>query len=626
MVGSLLCRRGLAFALLLCSVGAGAATVQFQQRNYDVSLIPLANNVPASAGCDLIFVILPSNQKYLCIPSDASARACFDPATQRFYRVDRANGLINGFSALSSTLITTSGTFFQTLPETPALNGNIQSSLESYTIPLDINTTLFTADIAILDDATIAYRSSETKIYEIDRSATSFTKKTTPITTPPLVAPGNVAVDYDIEDGTLLLVEPAVNDSSSNPIPDRISSYFRDGTKFDELILDNNTAIPGYTGNASGIAWDVDNGDIYVLDNNHLIYFKLLRPTLTLVSPNHGPASGNISVTITGSSIPQDGSTIVYFGGIQATNIVVNSSTSITCTVPAHALGAVNVTMTGTGIVVGSPVTLTNGFTYANAPPVAVLSASPKQGPEPLTVNFDITGSLDPDGTLTSRIIDFGDGNVYAFPADVTIVTVSHTYPSNGTFTATLTVTDNSNATATASQLIIVGTGGVDITDLLVLKTLALKIAPTAQVLPNDRIKMTGLVVLPTGVTPASLSGGTVSISVNAVTVSSTTPTDLTFGSKGIATAAQEKFTLKLLKKPGFATGTYTFTYVHTKTGLTGVKPGVAEGRAQIPVIVRIFTPLGRSLSYVKTGVNQAVVQVKTAGSGATATLSLVRK
>ncbi|HLX59861.1 MAG TPA: PKD domain-containing protein [Planctomycetota bacterium] len=612
------------WGLLWCSLSAGAASVSFQQRNYDVSIIPLATNVPGAAGCDLIFVILPSNQKYLCIPTDANARACFDPNVQRFYRVDRANGggVINGFSALASTLINTDGTLFKAnIPETPALNGATQSSLESYTIPLDVNANV-TADIAILDDATIAYRSAETKIYEISRDPTSFTKKTTTINSPALVAPGNVAVDYDIEDGTLLLVEPVVNDSSGNLLPDRISSYFRDGTKFDEIILDNNTAIPGYNGNASGIAWDVDNGDIYVLDSNQLIYFKLLRATLTSVTPNHGPAAGNINVTIAGSAIPPDA--IVFFDGIQASNIVVNSSSSITCTVPPHALGAVDITMTGTGIVPGSPVTLTAGFTYMNQPPVAVLSASPTQGPEPLTVNFDITGSLDPDGTLTSRIIDFGDGNVYAFPADISIVTVSHTYPTNGTFSATLTVTDNSNATATASKLIIVGTGGVDITDVLVLKTLALRIAPTAQVPPKDQIKMTGLVVLPTGVTPASLSGGTVTITVNSVTVSSIAPTVLTFGAKGIAIAASEKFTLKLENKPGYAPGTYSITYVRTKTGLTGVTPAVTEGRAQIPIEVKIATPLGRMLSYEKTGTNQAVVQVKSAGKGSMVTL--VRK
>lgn len=611
----------LLLAALFLSLGAHAATIQFQQRNYDVSSIPLGNTVPASAGCDLIFVILPSNQKYLCIPTDANERSCFDPNVQRFYRLDRTNSIINGFSAINSTLINLDGTFFQSRTETPALNGNIQSSLESYTIPLDINAT-FTADIAVLDDATLAYRTSETKIYEISRDATSFTKKTTAITNPPLVAPGNVSVDFDVENGTILMVEPAVNNTSNQPIPDRISSYFRDGTKFDEIILDNNTSIPGYLGNASGIVYDVDNGDIYVLDGNHLLYFKVLRPTLTSVTPNHGPASGNISVQVNGANFPPDA--IVFFGGIQASNIVVSSTSIITCTVPAHALGAVDVTVTGTGIVNGQPLTLTNGFSYANVAPIARLSASPNQGNEPLTVMFDITGSQDPDGTLTQRIIDFGDGTNFTFSADLSVVTTTHIYSGNGTYTATLTVTDNSNATAKDSQIIIVGTGGVDITDVLILRTLAMKIAPAAKVPPADRIKMTGLVVLPTAVTPSNLAGGNVLISVNAVNVSSETPTALTFNAKGIAAAANEKFTLKLVKTPSAPAGTYSFTYMRTRTSMCAVSAGMTAGRAQIPIVVRISTPLGRALSYVKTGANQAVVQVKSAGSGST--LSLVRK
>jgi PKD repeat protein len=690
-----------ALAFISCVLASHAATVSFQDRNYEVSIIPLANNVPAAAGCDLIFVILPTNQKLLCIPSNANERACFDPNVQRFYRLDRSNGLINAFTALNGALINTDGTFFQTRTETPPLNGGTTSSLESYSIPLGINPNI-TADIAILDDATIAYRSSETKIYEISRDPSSFVKKTTDITDPPLVAPGNVAVDFDIENGTVLMVEPAVNDASNAPLPDRISSYFRDGTKFSEIILDNNPAIPGYLGNASGIAFDVDNGDIYVLDGNHLILFKVLRPSLTAVTPNKGPAAGNITVTVKGQNIPPDA--IVFFDNIQATNILVNSSASLTCTVPPHALGSVDVTMTGTGIVVGQPVTLSNAFTYANSPPVAVLQASPNQGPQPLAVSFNTAGSADFDGTLVQRILDFGDGITYTFPADLSVTTATHTYTINGTYTATLTVTDDGGATGKDNQVIVVGTGGVDIVGVLVLRKLSMKIQPppvlevpgrivstgttvtgdgttfltsfsvgelivadvpviqgnpaagtqrqyqyitaidsdtsltiahnfqpditskipfgrTVRGLNGDQIKITGEIVLPLGITPDTLAGGILTIVINGDQV---TPDDLTLGPKAVVKFPQEKFSMRAIKTRGFAPGTYTFTYSRVATNIPNVLPQIVNGRAQIPIVVSLFTPLGRSLSFVKTGANQAVVQVKSGKRSSS--ISLVRR
>jgi hypothetical protein len=51
----------------------------------------------------------------------------------------------------------------------------------------------------------------------------------------------------------------------------------------------------------------------------------------------------------------------VTFGGTTATAIVVVSDTRITCNVPAHAAGAVNVVVTAPG----GAGTLTNGVTYA---------------------------------------------------------------------------------------------------------------------------------------------------------------------------------------------------------------------------------------------------------------------
>ena len=87
-------------------------------------------------------------------------------------------------------------------------------------------------------------------------------------------------------------------------------------------------------------------------------------PTISSVTPNSGTTAGGTSVTVTGTNFTSGAS--LSFGGVQASNVVVASSTSITATTPAHAAGAVNVVVTNPD---NQSATLTNGFTYTSAPP-----------------------------------------------------------------------------------------------------------------------------------------------------------------------------------------------------------------------------------------------------------------
>lgn len=83
-----------------------------------------------------------------------------------------------------------------------------------------------------------------------------------------------------------------------------------------------------------------------------------------------------------------------------------------------------------------------------NNPPVASLVATPSSGAAPLTVNFDGSGSVDPDNDNLTYFWDFGDG------LTGTGVTISHTYANIATYTATLTVDDGNGATNQASVTI----------------------------------------------------------------------------------------------------------------------------------------------------------------------------
>ncbi len=92
--------------------------------------------------------------------------------------------------------------------------------------------------------------------------------------------------------------------------------------------------------------------------------------TVTSVSPNIGLASGGTSVTISGENL--GATSAVAFGGTPAASFIVDSGWQVTATSPAHAAGAVDITITnpyGDG-------TATDAFTYT---PPFTGCASPAQ-------------------------------------------------------------------------------------------------------------------------------------------------------------------------------------------------------------------------------------------------------
>ncbi|HEY3177029.1 MAG TPA: PQQ-dependent sugar dehydrogenase [Candidatus Polarisedimenticolia bacterium] len=86
-----------------------------------------------------------------------------------------------------------------------------------------------------------------------------------------------------------------------------------------------------------------------------------------------------------------------------------------------------------------------------NQQPVAQIAAIPDNGLAPLTVQFDLTGSFDPDGGTLTYLLYFGDESTPS-----TSPTPSHTYTGIGVFHPTVVVNDGS-ATATTSMRVVVG-------------------------------------------------------------------------------------------------------------------------------------------------------------------------
>ncbi len=105
-------------------------------------------------------------------------------------------------------------------------------------------------------------------------------------------------------------------------------------------------------------------------------------PEMTGITPPSGPVEGGISVDISGYNFVGTGVTQVSFGGVSATNVVyrgagTRTAAHVLCTIPPHALGAVDVVLTNPD---GQSCTLANGFAYAPPLPPAPTSVTPPRG------------------------------------------------------------------------------------------------------------------------------------------------------------------------------------------------------------------------------------------------------
>jgi hypothetical protein len=120
-------------------------------------------------------------------------------------------------------------------------------------------------------------------------------------------------------------------------------------------------------------------------------------PTVASIDPTHGPAGGGTSIHIVGDHFSA-GATVMV-GGVPATDVVVESATSITAKTGAHPTGASDVTVT----VAGRNGTLAGGFTYDTdtAPVITSVTAQGTHPNEPK--NF---ADLDEEVAVTAVVED----------------------------------------------------------------------------------------------------------------------------------------------------------------------------------------------------------------------------
>lgn len=144
------------------------------------------------------------------------------------------------------------------------------------------------------------------------------------------------------------------------------------------------------------------------------LYSYVDQPTVISFTPTSG-FSGQ-TVTITGAGfINSAANTVVTFGGTAATNVVINSTHSITATLGAGATGSVSVTVTGHG----TAATLA-GFTYIAA---SISGFTPATGYTGSLVTITGTGFT---GTTGAAGVKFGTANAqsYTVMSDTQIIAV----------------------------------------------------------------------------------------------------------------------------------------------------------------------------------------------------------
>ncbi|MFF7459735.1 IPT/TIG domain-containing protein [Kitasatospora sp. NPDC008115] len=128
--------------------------------------------------------------------------------------------------------------------------------------------------------------------------------------------------------------------------------------------------------------------------------------TVTGISPGHGPATGGTTVTLTGHRLT--GTTDVTFDGVPATDVTVVDDSTVTATVPPHAPGTVDVTLTAVGRTFPA-----KQYTY-DIPAPAVSGVAPDHGPLAGGTTVTITGT-----NLTgATAVNFGAVAATAFTVD----------------------------------------------------------------------------------------------------------------------------------------------------------------------------------------------------------------
>ncbi|MDP9237297.1 MAG: PQQ-dependent sugar dehydrogenase [Chloroflexota bacterium] len=228
-------------------------------------------------------------------------------------------------------------------------------------------------------------------------------------------------------------------------------------------VISDTTLATGLQ-NALSVAAGTD-GTIYVAEYgaNKITFLKpdesaVNSITVTGISPNAGPIDGGQAVTITGTNFTTAADTTVKtIGGQPLTNVVVQSSTTMTATTPPNTAGLKDLTITNS---IGTA-TLANAYNYVTGggtvPPVANAGpdiSSPVSHENHGHVTLDGSASFDPDGFIANYSWTEGATVLASGTANKVVAELTQ-----GVHSITLTVTDNDNLTSSDAVRVTITSG-----------------------------------------------------------------------------------------------------------------------------------------------------------------------
>ena len=345
--------------------------------------------------------------------------------------------------------------------------------------------------------------------------------------------------------------------------------------------------------------------------------------TLTITASGGATATSTATVTISGLPVANAGgpytanlSQAVSFDGSKSTAPSSQTltyawsfgdSTSGTGVSPTHTYataGTYTVTLTITasgGATATSTATVTiSGLPVANAggPYAAGLNQ---------TVTFDASKSTAPSGQTLTYAWNFGDGS------SGTGISPTHAYPTAGTYTATLTITSTSGATATATSTV-----NVSATTPTVVG-----IAPTSGPV-GTLVTVTGTNFTQGGGTPVVLisgqSGGTINAPVSTFTATSITfvvPAGAATGNIGVSVNAltvtsSSSFSVTTSSSFSVSLSPATGSVIQGQSTTFAVKVGTTNGYTGVAKLTVSGLPSGVTASFVPQSVSAGQTSILT--------------
>jgi hypothetical protein len=319
---------------------------------------------------------------------------------------------------------------------------------------------------------------------------TTTTTEPTTTTTTTTIPPTTTTTTIPIPEPVVTDVDPSSGPATGGTEVTITGTGFTDATDVDfgatpaaSFTVDNDTTItataPAHAAGTVNVSVTTAGGTSANTANDD--YTFVAAPTVTAVNPVSGPTAGGTPVTITGTGFT--GATDVDFGATPAASFTVDNDTTITATSPAHAAGAVDISVTTVGGT--SANTANDNYVFVAAP--TITNVAPSEGPSSGGTEVTITGTnftgvtdvdfgatpaasftVDNDTTITATAPAHAAGTVDV-SATSTGGTSANTANDNFTFVAAPTVTAVAPATgptAGGTAVTITGTGFTGATDV----------------------------------------------------------------------------------------------------------------------------------------------------------------